>query len=89
MFFDVDLHRKEILVDVGSCLLVIVRFGIQPSATTSLRRRAEVQQDRFSQLLRFRERCIYVFAPLHTHTHSGMLRFKLDLRFRWDVFDAL
>jgi hypothetical protein len=44
MFLDVSLYRKEVLSDELGSRLVFVGLGIQPSAGSSHRSRAEIQQ---------------------------------------------
>jgi hypothetical protein len=67
MFLDVGLYRNEVLVNECGGLLVFVRLGIQPSASASSWRRAEVQQDRPALFLCGRQRLIDVSTPLHRH----------------------
>ena len=52
MFLNVSFDRKEVFVDELISLLVFIRLGIQPSAGSSRRSRAEIQQDGAGLLLR-------------------------------------
>jgi hypothetical protein len=44
VFLDVGFNRKEILIDKSRGFIVGIRFGLQPNASTSSRRSAEVEQ---------------------------------------------
>lgn len=46
MLFDVGFYRKEVFADEFGSLLIFIRLGIQPSAGSSRRSRAEIEQGR-------------------------------------------
>jgi hypothetical protein len=46
MFLDVSFYRNEVLENKLGGLLIFIRFGVQPSASPSDRRSAEVEQNR-------------------------------------------
>ena len=45
VLFNVGLYRKEVFADELGSLLIFIRLGIQSSASSSRRSRAEIQQD--------------------------------------------
>jgi hypothetical protein len=67
MSLDVRLYGKKVLVDEIGCLLVGIGLGIQPSASASGGRRAEIDQNRSVLLFRRGERLINVVAPSYSH----------------------
>ena len=67
MLFDVGFYRKEVFADEVGSLLIFIRLGIQPSASSSRRSRAEIQQDGARLLLGCGEGLIDVLAPIHAH----------------------
>ena len=67
MLFNVGFYRKEIFADELGSLLIFIRLGIQPSAGSSRRSRAEIQQDRAGLVLGCGEGLIDILAPIHAH----------------------
>jgi len=67
-----DVHAKghEFLVDERRELRVSVRFGFQPSACSSSRSGAKVNQHRLVLCLGLAERSVYVFVPRNRHLCS-------------------
>ena len=45
MFLDVSFYRNEVLENKLGGLIIFIRFGVQPSASRSGRRSAEVEQN--------------------------------------------
>jgi len=70
MFFNVSFHRKEVFADELGGFLILIRLGIQPSATPSRGSRAEIEQDGAGLLLRAYQSLIDVLTPIHAH-HSS------------------
>lgn len=81
MCFNVCLYRKKVFVDEFGSFLILVRFGIQPSAGSSRRGRAEMQQDGRDCSLAAARVLIDVLTPLHAHLSPpgefSRTRFKL------------
>ena len=67
MLFDVGFYRQEVFADELGSLLIFIRVGIQPSAGSSRRSRAEIQQDGARLLLGCGEGLIDILAPIHAH----------------------
>ena len=67
MFFDVGCERDEVLVDERGGLVVVVRFGFQPSASASSGSSAEVDQQWLLACFSFGERGVGVFDPVYFH----------------------
>jgi hypothetical protein len=53
MFLDVSFYRNEVLENKFGGLFVFIRFGVQPSASPSGWRSAEVEQKRPFSLFGF------------------------------------
>jgi hypothetical protein len=64
---DVNPRRKEVLDDEPGDSLIGIDLGIQPSASLSRGRRAEVQQDRLSPGARFLQQRLDVVPPRNRH----------------------
>jgi hypothetical protein len=79
--FDVDGDGMEILIDAVRDLLTGVRFGLQPNATTSGWRGAEIEQDWPPGGFSLSQRSIRIFDPLHGHIRSFVQKFYLDFIF--------
>ena len=67
MLFDVGFYRKEVFADELGRLLIFIGLGIQPSAGSSRRSRAEIQQYGAGLFLGHGERLIDIVAPIHAH----------------------
>jgi hypothetical protein len=67
LLLDVDSHRNEILGDEAYDAFIGIYLGIQPSATTSHRRRAEINQHGFTFGFGICQRGINIFAPFDWH----------------------
>ena len=67
MLFNMGFYRKEVFADELGSLLIFIRLGIQPSAGSSRRSRAEIQQDGAGLLLGCGEGLIDILAPIHAH----------------------
>jgi hypothetical protein len=80
MFLDVSFYWKEVLVDERGGLRVFVRLGIQPSARSSCRRCAEIQQNRTPLLFRSSQGLVNIFAPVNGHIHLLTRNRLLDER---------
>jgi hypothetical protein len=65
--FNVGFYRKKVFADELGSLLIFIRLGIQPSAGSSNRSRAEIQQDGARLLLGCGEGLIDVLAPVYAH----------------------
>ena len=72
VLFDVRFEGDEILVDERRDFVVAVRLGFQPSACSSGRSRAEVDQQRRLLLLCTRECFIGVCQPIYFHDISSV-----------------
>ena len=79
VLFDVGFHWKEVLADELGSLLIFIRLGIQPSAGSSRRSRAEIQPDGARLLLGCGERLIDILAPIHAHD-SAPYKYGATLR---------
>jgi hypothetical protein len=73
VFFDVRFEWDEVFVDECRDLIVTVRLGYQPSTCASGRRRAEVDEQRFSGVLCFRECRISVSQPIYFHDYPPVV----------------
>jgi len=67
VLFDMGFYRKEVFADELGSFLIFIRFGIQPSACSSSRSRAEIQQDGAGLLLGCGQSLIDILAPIHAH----------------------
>ena len=65
LFFDVNLYRKEIVADVALDTSVGIDLGIQPSASSSHRRGAEVKQHHLAGRLGLLQALIGIAQPLN------------------------
>jgi hypothetical protein len=75
MFFNVSFYRKEVFADELGSFLIFIRLGIQPSAGSSRRGRAEIEQDGAGLLLCCGQALIDILTPIHAH-HSPPGRFS-------------
>jgi hypothetical protein len=67
MFFDMGFYRQEILLNELGSLRIFIRLGIQPSTSSSSRRRTEIDQDRPVLFLGSDQGLINIFAPIDSH----------------------
>ncbi len=63
-----DLYGDEMLVNEVGDLRIRIYLGIQPSASASRRRGAEIEQYRPVLLLGLRQRGVGIFGPVHAHS---------------------
>lgn len=89
VLFDVGFYGKEVFADELGSLVIFIRFGIQPSAGSSGRSRAEIQQDGARLLLCCGEGPIDILAPIHAHdsalcrygARDSELKFERELKY--------
>ena len=67
VLFDMDLERDEVVVDECRGLCIVVGLGLQPSACSSGRCRAEVDKQRLVLFLCLPKRLVGVFDPVNGH----------------------
>jgi hypothetical protein len=67
VLFNVGFYRQEVFADELGSFLMFIRLGIQPSAGSSRRSRAEIQQDGVGLLLGCGQGLIDILAPIHAH----------------------
>jgi hypothetical protein len=70
VFFDVSFNGQEVLVDKGGDFSICVGFGLQPNASASGRRGAEVNEERSVLLLCLGQSGISIFFPFDSHLLS-------------------
>jgi hypothetical protein len=72
MFFDMCPERDKIFTDEPRGRVVGVGFGLQPNASASRGRRAEVDQQGFVARFRLGQRGIDIFVPFDRHLYSSV-----------------
>ncbi|HWP59205.1 MAG TPA: hypothetical protein VNL14_15025 [Candidatus Acidoferrales bacterium] len=71
MLFDVRLQRHEVFANEFRGALIRVRFGFQPNARASRRRRAEIDEQRSFARFRIRQGGIDILYPLNSHSFAS------------------
>src|SRR5205823_1293458 len=74
LFFDVDLHRQEVVADEALNAGIGINLSIQPSASSSHGSSIEIEQQWGVLLARLAERGVNVFQPLDWHKTSRKQR---------------
>ncbi len=83
VLFDVGLKWDEVVIDKRGGLFVVVRFGLQPSACTSSRSGAEIDEYWLVLVFCLSKCAVSIFDPFDFHLvtlrlGSGYLSFETD-----------
>ncbi|MBV8553204.1 MAG: hypothetical protein JOY54_18050 [Acidobacteriaceae bacterium] len=80
VFLDMGLDGEKFLVDEACDAFIRIRLGFQPNASPSSGSRAEINQDRPTDLWCVGERRINILAPVNQHV---LMLFHLALERIW------